>query len=72
MSETVQSDVDTVGAVPPTHDHAWRRVSSDEDSPGTARDTTAATCAPPRGPCSPASLEEPQLAGPAYGGHPGS
>lgn len=34
MSETVQSGVETAGSVPPAHDHAWRRVSSDQDSPG--------------------------------------
>ena len=34
MSETVQSDVETAGSGPPAHDHAWRRVSPNEDSPG--------------------------------------
>jgi hypothetical protein len=33
MSERVQSDVETADA-PPAHDHAWRRVSSDENTPG--------------------------------------
>ena len=34
MSDTVQSDVGTADSEPPVHDHAWRRVSSAQDSPG--------------------------------------
>ena len=34
MSETIEGDVETAGPVPPVHDHAWRRVAPDEDSPG--------------------------------------
>ena len=34
MSETVESDMEATGSALPAHDHAWRRVSSDQDSPG--------------------------------------
>lgn len=34
MSETVDTVMEGTDAVPPVHDHAWRRVSPDEDTPG--------------------------------------
>lgn len=34
MTETDQTGVRIDGTEPAVHDHAWRRVSSDEDSPG--------------------------------------
>jgi len=34
MSEQAEMDLETAGTVPPVHDHAWRRLSPDENTPG--------------------------------------